>query len=185
MLYLIGGPGRAGKTTLAMRLTGRHGIPHFSLDYLMMGLHHGAPALEVDPNLPEDVVAPRMWPVVSGLLGAMLENGEEYCVEGFALTPDRVAEVDERLRGGVRVCFLGYCDADPERKLRQERQHQTTNAWPSDLSHEAAIAQLEQFRQVSISLRADCRRTGYTFFDTSEEFEAALDRAEQYLLAKL
>ncbi len=185
MLYLIGGPGRAGKTTLAMRLLSRHGIACFSLDYLMMGLHHGAPALEVDPNLPEAVVAPRMWPAVRGLLTAMLENGEEYCLEGFALTPDRVARLDERLRGSIRACFLGYCSADPEAKLRQERRHRTTNAWPPDLSHEAAIAQLEQFRQASIALRADCRRTGYTFFDTSENFEAMLDRAERHLLAKL
>ena len=76
----------------------------------------------------------------------------------LAVVPDRVAELDGRSSGSIRACFLGYCSANPDKKLEQERQHQTTNAWPLDLSREDAVAQLEQFRQTSIALRADCQR---------------------------
>jgi len=181
MIYLIGGPGRSGKTTLAMRLNKRHGIAYFSLDYLMMGLYHGAPELEIDPNNSEVLVALRMWPVVKPLITAMLENGEEYCVEGFAVTPEHVQQLEERFSEDFRACFLGYCTADPERKLKQEREHKTTNPWSRDISQEAGIAEIKIMRNASVTLKNDCVNLGYEYFDTSTGFEKAINRAEMHL----
>ena len=182
MIYLIGGPGRAGKTTLAMRLVKNHGIPFFSLDYLMMGLHHGAPALKIDPNDREVIVAQRMWPVCRPLIVAMLENGEQYCLEGFAITPEHVSQLEEQFPAAIRACFLGYCTADPEIKLKREREHPTTNPWPLDITDEAALAELKYMKEVSIALREDCRQRGYAFFDTSKDFSFVIAHAENYLM---
>jgi len=181
MLYLIGGPGRAGKTSLARRLTAQHGIAYFSLDYLMMGLFHGAPGTGVDPNRPEAAVAPLMWPVVRPLLTAMLENGEEYCVEGFAIKPDGAAELAQRFPTGIRCCFLGYPNADAADKLKQERAHLTTNPWPADRSEAEALAEFERNKLASKLLQAESERAEYRFFDTSGQFEQALDQALRYL----
>jgi hypothetical protein len=183
MLYLIGGPGRSGKTTLAMRLATNHGIPYFSLDYLMMGLYHGAPELKVNPNQPEADVAPRMWPVVKPLLIAMLENGEEYCIEGFAITPEHLVPLIELFPASIRSCFLGYATADPQAKLEQERKHQTTNPWPRDIAPKAAIAEFEANRKTSASLKATCQLLGFAYIDTSAAFEAAISQAESILTA--
>jgi hypothetical protein len=181
MLYLIGGPGRSGKTTLAWQLARRHGIPFFSLDYLMMGLHHGAPALQVNPNDPEAEAASRMWPVCKAMLVAMLENGEEYCVEGFALTPEHVSQLSALFPAGIRACFLGYCTADAAAKLADEARHPTTNAWPPERPREEALAEIESFKVASLALRAECARRGYAFFDTSSAFADVIAGAEHYL----
>ncbi|MBN2081292.1 hypothetical protein JW859_03695 [bacterium] len=182
MLYLIGGPGRAGKTTLARRLTAQHGIAYFSLDYLMMGLYHGAPETGVDPNRPEAAVAPLLWPVVRPLLTAMLENGEEYCVEGFAIRPAGVAELAQRFPTSIRCCFLGYPNAAAAVKLQQERTHPTTNPWPADRSEAEALAEFERNKLASIELRGECVAHGYPFVDTSADFEAAIEAARQLLV---
>jgi len=181
MIYLIGGPSQAGKTTLALRLTKLHGIPFFSLDYLMMGLHDGAPALHIDPNDPEALVAARMWPACKPMIVAMLENGEEYCVEGFGITPERASQLIDLFPDDIRFCFLGYGTADAEVKLENERQYRTTNAWLQDRPREEALAELEFMKKVSIALREECSDRGYAFFDISTEFEEVIRRAEQYL----
>lgn len=181
MIYLIGGPGRAGKTTLAWRLAKRHGVPFFSLDYLMMGLHHGAPSLNIDPCDQEAVVAPRMWPVCKPLIVAMLENGEEYCLEGFAITPEYVSQLIRLFPHDIRACFLGFCTADVEGKWQSERQHPTTNPWPPDRPYEETVAELELRKEASIALKEDCSRRGFAFFDTSAEFEEVIDQATRYL----
>lgn len=182
MINLIGGPGRAGKTTLAMRLARRHGIPFFSLDYLMMGLHHGAPALDIDPNDREAVVATRMWPVCKPMIVAMLENGEEYCVEGFGITPEHASQLIDLFPSEIRVCFLGYSTVDAVMKLQQEREYLTTNPWPSDRPHEDALGELEFMKEASIALREDCSLRGYAFFDTSIQFDEVITEAELYLV---
>jgi putative acetyltransferase len=127
MIYLIGGPGCSGKTTLAWRLLRQIHIPFFSLDYLMMGLHHGAPALGVDPNQPELLVAPKVWQVCKPMLVAMLENGENYCLEGFAITPDHADQLFELFPDNLRVCFLGYCTVDLDEKWQNERRYRQNN----------------------------------------------------------
>ena len=120
MIYLIGGPGCSGKTQLAWQLLKGKNIPFFSLDYLMMGLHHGAPALGVDPNQPEWIVAPKVWQVCQPMLVAMLENGEEYCVEGFAITPGHADQMFKLFPDDLRACFLGYCTVDLDEKWQNE-----------------------------------------------------------------
>ena len=181
MIYLIGGPGRAGKTTLAWRLLKGHGIPFFSLDYLMMGLHHGAPSLSVDPNDREALVAPAMWPVCKPMIVAMVENGEEYCLEGFAITPEYAARLIALFPDDVRVCFLGYCEADIEMKWLEERRYPSTNAWSPDLPLEEVVREFALRREASIALREECSHAGFAFFDTSARFEDVIARAEHHL----
>ena len=182
MIYLIGGPGCSGKTTLAWQLLKRKNIPFFSLDYLMMGLHHGAPDLGVDPNQPEAIVAPKVWQVSKPMLVAMLENGEEYCVEGFAITPDHTDHLCELFPDNLRACFLGYCTIDLEEKWRNEGRYRENNTWLLELSHDEALVQLENMQQESISLRERCLQKGYPFFDTSQAFNQAIDQAAHYLI---
>ncbi len=181
MIYLIGGPGRAGKTTLAWRLLKGHGIPFFSLDYLMMGVHHGAPSLGVDPNEREAIVAPRLWPVCKPMIVAMLENGEHYCVEGFAITPEYASQLMALFPSDVRVCFLGYCVAGAETKWREELQYPSTNAWSPDLSQEKVAEEFALRKETSIALQQECTQRGFAFFDTSARFEEVVALAETYL----
>jgi len=182
MLYLIGGPGRSGKTTLALRLLKHSGIAYFSLDYLMMGIYRAHPETGVNPNRPEAEVAPLLWPAARGVIRAMAENGEEYCVEGFCLGAEQIAEMRAMFPEVIRGCCLGYCSADPAEKLRLERTHPTTNPWPMDRDITDALAEFALQREASIRLRKDCTVQGVEFFDTGDGFEEMINAAAEYLV---
>ena len=148
----------------------------------MMGLHHGAPALGVDPNQPESIVAPKVWQVCKPMLVAMLENGEDYCVEGFAITPEHAGQLFELFPNDLRVSFLGYCTVDLNEKWRNEGQYRENNTWLLELSEDEAIAELGSMQQESILLREQCLQKGYPFFDISQAFNQVINQAVHYLI---
>ena len=63
MINLISGPGCFSNTKLAWQFLKQRNIPFFNLDYLVMGLHYGAPALGVDPKQPESLETPKIWQI--------------------------------------------------------------------------------------------------------------------------
>jgi hypothetical protein len=181
VLYLIGGPGRSGKTTLARRLTLHHRIPHFGLDYLMMGLSRGAPGLGIDPMAPEAEVAGRLWSVCEALIDTMVAEREEFALEGFAISPARVEVLGARHGAAIRPCFLGQPGIDPDARWHLEQQTAVMGSWMLDLGQGAAIEEFGRLREASRHLEQECDRLGLEFFDTSDALEEPLRQAEAWL----
>lgn len=182
MLYLIGGPGRAGKTFLAEALRKQHNIAYFSTDYLMMGLAKGCPPLKVDPNQSDEAVAQAIRPVLQPLLTAMLENDEHYCVEGIAITPDLALELSQQFPNKVKSCVLGFCDILPEEKLEQDKKYPGNNPWLQDMDHPNQLRLLKQANDYSQQLKMVCLANGLLFVDTGSNFEQTIQNAKAELI---
>lgn len=181
VLYLIGGPGRSGKTTLARRLTLHHRIPYVGLDHLMMALARGAPCLGIDPSAPESEVTARIWPVCEALIETVLDDREEMALEGFPITPAHVASLRDRHGEAFRACFLGQPGIDPDARWHLEQQTAVMGSWMLDLGPDEGRAELLRLRETSRELERDCDRLGLPFFDTSEGLEEPLRQAEAFL----
>ncbi len=184
MLYLVGGCGRSGKSSLAERMRLRHGVPWFALDALKMGLHLGAPSLDVDPDDDDLEVADRMWPIVKGLIENLIFDGRNYLVEGVNLRPASVAAFIAAAETPVRACFLGYPDIRVEAKAARVREHA---GLPGDWLSRRGPAYVRKYigygRSLSRRLRRDCRELSFPFIDTGVDFEAGLAAAELALTA--
>lgn len=181
MLYLIGGPGRSGKTTLARRLTLHHHIPHLGLDHLMMALARGAPGLGIDPSAPEAEITARIWPVCEALIEALLAGGEEMALEGFSIMPAHVEALRRRHGEAFRACFLGQPGIDPHARWHLEQQTAVMESWMLDLGPDAGIAEFGRLRETGRTLERECDRLGLPFFDTSDGLEEPLRQAEAWL----
>lgn len=185
MLYLIGGAARAGKSNVARRILAEMGVPYFCLDYLMMGLSNGLPASGVDADDPDEVrVADRMWPVVKPLVTAMLENGENYLIEGVQVRPVHAWELSQTWPGQVRSCFLGYADADVARKVNELRRFDPGhNDWMSDFDDAEMARSVKAFIALSGQVRDECARYGLRYIETSLDFSGAVADAVDFLKA--
>jgi hypothetical protein len=184
MLYLIGGVSRAGKSILADRLLGNHGIAWFSLDVLRMGLFGGAPSLGLDPERDDLEEADRMWPIVRGICANLIESRQNYCLEGACLRPAQAAEIADAFSGQVRACFLGYPGMDLSRKLDLiETYAGGSNDWLSQYDAAARRSFVQTTIAQSAALQAACERLDVSFFDTGKDFEEAILAAERFLVS--
>lgn len=183
MIYLVGGPSRSGKSTLALRLLRQHHVPYFSVDYLTSGLAAGAPALGVLHDLPNRVRGERVRPVLLGVLRNIVEVEPRYLVEGDALLPGLVAELEAEYAGCVRACFLGYARCGVEEKCASIRSVPgPINDWVADLPDAELARLVSEGREWSAFLEEDCARHGLRYFDGSADFEAAIREGESHLL---
>lgn len=183
MLLVIGGCSRSGKSLLAERVRDRHGVPWFPLDALKMGLHLGAPSLEVRPDDNDLATADRMWPIIKGIFEHLLWDGRDYLVEGNNLRPRTVATFISETDGPIRTCFLGYPQVDIEAKARRVEQYTAIPTdWLARTGSHNVRRYLEEGRAQSRRLQEDCAALGIPFFDTGDDFLAGIASAEHALM---
>mgnify|MGYP005857200179 CR=1 FL=1 len=114
MIYLIGGPPRCGKTTVARILARRTGASCLALDNLERVVSHYMPADERAASLPEfaepgsneryaahsaaEIIAilrtsaRTMWPAIHILIHSALDQGQDLILEGYQLEPAFMGE---------------------------------------------------------------------------------------------
>ncbi|HMN26622.1 MAG TPA: hypothetical protein PKE45_00600 [Caldilineaceae bacterium] len=184
MLYLLGGAARSGKSTVAHQFLAQTGTPFFCLDYLMMGVTHGATQLGVNPDEPDLHTAAKLAPLIRAMAVAMIENGERYLLEGVQLQPRLVADLCSQHPGQVLGCFLGYAEIDTRTKVHQIRTLDGgNNDWLSEYDDQQLYEMVDGLKQVSATLRNECQRYGLRYFETSTNHTATLDAVVAFLKA--
>lgn len=167
---------------LAERLRAGHGIPWLTLGALKMGLHLGAPSLNILPDADDMATAEQMWPIIEPILDHALFDGRAYLVEGVNLRPQQVALFMQRADAPVRACFLGYPDISIHDKTRHVAQHVGP---PTDWLYRTGDTNMRRYlhisRDLSRELRDACATVGIPFVDTGKDFQAGLAAAEHAL----
>lgn len=167
---------------LAERMRARHGIPWLTLDALKMGLHLGAPSLNILPDAEDMATADQMWPIIEPILDHALFDGRDYLVEGVNLRPRLVARFIEQADQPVHACFLGYPEIALEDKAWEVAHHVGP---PADWLHRTGETNVRRYlqvsRQLSRQLRDECAALGIPFIDTGADFHAGLAAAEDAL----
>jgi predicted kinase len=89
MLYLVGGPPRVGKSSLAQRLVQLKGIPWLPTDVVRTVLRRVLPELDSIDQDPVDAarLAEFMYPHIEQPAEVCAEEAEQFLIEGFELSP--------------------------------------------------------------------------------------------------
>lgn len=136
MIYLIGGIAKSGKTYVATKLTQATAISCFSTDYLMMGLSVAKPECGVHESDDDKTVALALEPILRDMIEAMIENRQNYLLEGVHFRPEFVHQLLEKHPDQIRAVFLGYATVTPAAKLKELSLHvkDSGNDWISRYS---------------------------------------------------
>jgi hypothetical protein len=183
---LIAGPTSGGKSLLSRRLVEIHGFSRIPGDALVLAFQKRFPELgighAVDGMSVEDAYASTCRGfgrfLVEFLNALAWENPMPYVVDTFHARPADLTEIDTRK---TQILFLGYPDADPNKKAIQTQKYQkeaygTLHGWvASELA--AVAAKFRIFIQMSRELREECAACGLAFIDTSSGFNDALSMA--------
>ncbi len=160
---------------MAKQLMAKLGIPLLELDYLKMGFANGLPDYGIHPLQDEETLGDLLWPCVSGMIKAMVENEDNYIIEGCYVLPKHADEVRAMYPGHIRACFLGYADMSASDKLAEVRKHTDGYNGPE------AMGWLEQFVSFSCYLRDECARLDFPYFEVRDR-DQAVEAATRELL---
>ncbi|MEI6478016.1 MAG: hypothetical protein WCO52_03450 [bacterium] len=207
MIYLIGGPPRCGKTTLARALSKRLHIPYVPADYLMSVISPYIPHEEMAERLPrwharvqtdksndrmyaeyspEQILgfynkeAETYWPGIKNFILYALHDDQDFIIEGGQLRPDLVHSfVESEGVERFRTVFL-YKSGD---SIADElKEGNDPNDWAKrDTSEETYHRIAEMIRVFSAQVVAECDTHGLRAYDTSGDFQMHIERLTEEL----
>lgn len=183
-VYLVGGPGRVGKSSLAQRLLLSDGIAWFPTDVLRTVLRRVLPELnELDQgNVLATAVGELMYPHIEKAVAVCSEEAAQFLIEGPDIVPSMVPRLSAALPGiHIRACFLGniqftagdlagYRGPKPQQEGASRADLYVTAAW---IRHES-----NQYRQ-------ECNRLSLPYVDVGDlGFDPAMLAARLHLLGQ-
>ena len=183
MLYLISGASRSGKTIIANHLLKQRQIPYLSLDWLVMGFTNGIPEYGIHDRLLPNEIADKLWNFLKAMCESMLWLGGDYVIEGEAILPELVKDLFDQYPDQINICFVGYTDIDPDRKLTEIRTYSDDkNDWLTKESDPYIYDHIENMVTHSRRIKDDCEKYDLRYVDTSTDFTGSIEEATEYLL---
>jgi len=184
IVYLIGGASRSGKSELCRRLSVAATCPYFHLDFLRQGVLAGiATILGNEPDDPESYANRVTHAIVPGLIENVIYNGLSYIIEGGWLQPQTAAKVKRHYPNYVKVCFVGFPDADLDEMVARVRNNAgQANDWLSKRTDD----EVKNFMRCQISgslwYKQEAEKHGFIYCDTSHKFSENINNAVHDLL---
>lgn len=206
MIYLIGGPPKCGKTTLAKKLSRELQIPWISTDTLQ-NIVWAYSAKEKRPELfphsylrgdsndefysqnnTSDIVkgyiaqGETCYEAISMMAQTYLTDEDDFIVEGYSVTPEIVDKIFNKFgREHIRAVFL--VKHNEEQFIKDVHRSNTPNDWIlRKTKEEATFAKIAQM--VSAYSRYFEEKAGkynMKVFKMDDDFEKQLSAAQEYL----
>lgn len=182
MIYIASGASRSGKSIIARRFLKSTLVPYMPLDCIMMGFMHGVPSMGIHDKLWPDEIAERMWPFLESVCTNMIANKIDYLFEGEAVLPERIKALSDAHPGLFKICFVGYCEADIDKKIADIKRYPNhTTDWLVSQPDAYIADHVANMKQYSMRVREDCSKYGLCYFDTSHDFENTVQKAFDFL----
>jgi 2-phosphoglycerate kinase len=206
MIYLIGGPPKCGKTTLAKRLAATYQIPWISADTLQNIVWAYTPedkrsllfphsSLREDTNdgfylkhSPEDIVknyiaqGKTTYDAISMMAETYVTDKDDFIVEGYQVTPEIVDRIFKKFgQEHIKAVFLVKND---EQKFVQDIHKSTTpNDWIlRKTKDEATFGKIaKMIAKYSHYFSKEAEKYKLQVFNMDTNFSEQLEEVEKYL----
>jgi 2-phosphoglycerate kinase len=186
MIYIIGGAARSGKSIISRKIAVEHRISYLPLDSLKTAFYIGKPELGIDSKKSYKENARKMWPFIKPFIINLIQIGEDYQIEGDTILPSQVYELlqDKKINKSIRVCFVGYSNIKPEKKLEDIRNnHGNINDWLQDKTDAYVLSVIKDRIKYSRFLKEECEKYNIQYIDMSKDFNKQIDRIIQKLFS--
>ncbi len=182
ILYLVGGPPRVGKSSLAQRLLDLDRIPWLPTDVLRTVLRRVVPELDAIDQDPVDasLLSELMYPHIEKAAEVCAEENKRFLIVGFELSAAYPARLGAALHNiKIRACFLGNRSFSTDELAGYQGPKPQHRGATRDELKEAA----SWIRRRSQQLHEECLNAGVAYIDVGEVgFETAMFNARRQLL---
>ncbi len=209
MIYLIGGPPKCGKTTLAKKMSKQLGIPWISADTLQSIGREYSSSLELKNKYPhasmrkgnknndsfynkyttpEIIAAYRKQAkatalAIETLILCEITDGNDYIIEGYQITPSLAVKLRKK-HGPDKISAIFLSKRDSKEFVRNIKKSTTPNDWIlANTKKEKTFEKIaDMIGQYSIYFESEAKKSDLNYIDLSQSFEAKLPQAIKILL---
>jgi hypothetical protein len=186
MLYLVSGASRSGKTIIANKILEQKQIPYLSLDTVVMGFTNGIPEYGVHDRLFPAEIAEKIWSFLKAMCESILWAEMDYVIEGEAILPGLVGELLDKYPDKIRLCFVGYIDVHTDTKLIDIKTYSDGRGdWLTTETDGFIRDHIQNMVEHSRRIKSDCDKYDMPYFDTSRDFEGAIQQATKHLFPEI
>ncbi len=176
VLYILGGPARAGKTKIAESLGQELGLGWLSMDVVRSAVRSVSPELaRVDVSVGSDprVEADAMQPTFELVARMSSRLAGDYLIEGVGFMPGHVAGLPRWIKR--RACFVGLSSTT----LSQIDTHTGANDWHRELPAEDAARLPGWIMDWSAIVERECHDAGIAYVDLAAGWEVGVARVRE------
>jgi 2-phosphoglycerate kinase len=199
MIYLIGGPSRAGKTTLSLRIQEKTSVQVLPLDYIeaAVGVYEAERPFStmraesgfdadkmVEMYTNEEIVqayqnqGKAIWKSLKSLIEYAVSMEQDFIIEGYQLTPKFIDSFSDT--NNIKAVFLGKLEAN---KIIESWKAKPKNDWLFRGTSESTINRYAEITALhSSAIKKEAQQYNQTFISTDEEFNESIEKAVQLLL---
>lgn len=171
MLYLIGGPPRMGKSSLAQEMLARKSIPYVSTDGLTVMLKPMGQPSFYDPEKSE-----RFFPYLDLFISRITSVGPDYTIEGDAFLPKHVEILRNKYE--LRCVFLTMRNITKSSII----SHVKHDDWTSHVSNDHLDGLVDRIKMASTQIADDCAKLNIASVDLSENYSESFEEAFEILI---
>ena len=209
MIYLIGGPPKCGKTTLAKKLSKELEIPWISVDTLQSVVYAYTNKKEISKKFPwgeirkktrgsndlaynkyssREIVdfykkqAKISYKAIEMVAASEISDGNDYIIEGYQVEPRLVKKLlDEYGKNKIKAVFL--IRTDKSKFLEDMQKSSAPNDWilARTKKDETFPKIAEMICEYAKQIKKDTVKYGLKVFDMNRNFREKLEAVTEYL----
>lgn len=178
---ILAGAAKAGKTTLARRLSREKGLSLISGDALICTFEDIFPQLGITHEGDREIACKQFEDFIVYYINHLNDFGvAPFILDTLHLLPETV--IKHNLHKKYRILYFGYPDMTAEEKLQEIRAHKCEFFdWTEEQTDEKLLGGLWEFVDWSKKMQRSCEKLGLAFIDTSHDFSGAQQRAYDLL----
>ncbi len=206
MVYLIGGPPKCGKTTLAKKLAGKYRIPWISADtlqnivwaytpkrkrpalfphrYLRAGSNDAFYSGHSARKIIQNYIAQgkSTYSAISMMVETSLADKEDFIVEGYQVTPEIVDRIFKKF-GKERLRAVFLVRHDEAKFIRDIHKSTTPNDWilRKTKNHATYGKIAKMINAYSHYFEKEAQKYGFKVFNMDDDFKKQLGIIERSL----
>jgi 2-phosphoglycerate kinase len=181
MIYLIGGTGRSGKSTVRKLLCQKYQISGISTDQITQMMAIAVPEYNLNFESKWQIGFEKMNELIKALL-THHPDSQDFVIEGWQISPKLVKIYQEYSRNNLRICILGCSNAGIKQKMLDIRNNPSYNEWTDKYSDKELENLVKELIETSKRHKKECAEFGVQYFETSKNFEKMIQKAADYLI---
>ncbi len=164
----IGGVARAGKSTIAEKLSENNVYNHFPVDYIATSFNNHFPSCGINNRVIIDDGSINLSLFLSTIIDKIDKTNEKFIIDSAHVMPTDIIKYLDKEKWDIY--FIGYPNALAEEKFNNLRKYDSKNSWTRHFNDEEMLEKIQGLIELSKKIEKQCRENNIRFIDTSENF---------------